>query len=81
MKTRAPESSAADPCAQTSKNGPERGVAFKIAVFSLSVAGGYFITHLVFIALHQLPFWANAAHQKVSPASDALHTLHSGFGD
>jgi hypothetical protein len=81
MKTPAPKYSAVDTCAQTNQNGPQRRIAFNIMVFSLSVAGGYFVTHLVFIALHQLPFWSNVAHQKASPASDALRTLHSGFGN
>lgn len=81
MKTPAPVYNAEDTCAQANQNGPERGVAFKIFVFSLSVAGGYFVTHMVFTVLHQLPFWSNMAHQKASPATDALRTLHSGFGD
>jgi hypothetical protein len=81
MKTPAPVYSAEDTCAKTSKNVPETGIAFKIVVFGLSVAGGYFVTHMVCTVLHQLPFWSNMAHQKASPATDALRTLHSGFGN
>lgn len=81
MRTPAPEYSAEDTCAQPNQDGPQKRILFKIAVFTVSVAGGYIVTYLVYSALHQLPFWTNMAHDKAKPATDVLRTLHSGFGN
>jgi hypothetical protein len=70
-----------DTCAQVNQNGPQKRILFNIAVFTVSAAGGYFLTYMVFTALHQLPFWTSMAHEKANPAADVLRTLHSGFGN
>ncbi len=54
---------------------------FRVAVFSLSVAGGYYFTRWAWSALQHMPFWTTVAHDKAKPAADALKTLGSGFGD
>jgi hypothetical protein len=81
MKTHASEGSAVSPCAQTKMDVLMEYIPFRIAVFTLSVAGGYYFTRWVCSVVHQLPFWTNVAHDKAKPAADALRTLHSGFGD
>jgi hypothetical protein len=81
MSTHASEDRAIDACTPSGADGFRNHILFKITVFSLSAAGGYFITHWLFSVLHQAPFWSNLAHEKARPAADVLKTLHSGFGD
>ena len=81
MKTHALEDSAVSPCAQTKVDVLMEHIPFRIAVFTVSVAGGYFFTHWLCSVPHQLPFWSSLAHEKAKPAADVLRTLHSGFGD
>jgi hypothetical protein len=81
MRTHASECSAVSPCAPTRLDGLKEHFLFRIAVFTLSVAGGYYFTRWVCSVVHLLPFWTHLAHEKANPAADALRTLHSGFGD
>jgi len=52
---------------------------FRLAVFALSVGGGYSCCRLVFTGLRLLP--ALGAHAQASPVADVLNTLHAGFGN
>ena len=81
MKTHAAEGNAISPCVQTRLDLLMENFLFRIAVFTLSVAGGYYFTRWVWVTVQHLPFWTTVAHEKAKPAADALRTLHSGFGD
>lgn len=81
MKTYASEDSVISPCVQTRIDVFMEYMPFRIAVFTLSIAGGYYFTHWLYSVLHQMPFWSNFAHEKARPAADVLRNLHSGFGD
>ena len=69
------------PCVPTKMDALMENFLFRVAVFSLSVAGGYYFTRWAYSALHHMPFLSIVAHDKAKPAADALNTLHSGFGD
>ena len=69
------------PCVPTKMDALMESFLFRVAVFSLSVAGGYYFTRWAWSVLHHMPFLSTVAHDKAKPASDALKTLHSGFGD
>jgi hypothetical protein len=81
MKMHASEGSAVSPCAQSQLDRLMEHMLFRIAVFTLSVAGGYYFTRWTWATVHHMPFWTSVAHDKAKPAADALKTLHSGFGD
>ena len=80
MRRPAPQTSAVATCAQSKMDRITRHLAFRIAIFTTSAAVGYGFTYLFYNGLHHLPAWA-AAHDKATPAIDALKTLHSGFGN
>jgi hypothetical protein len=65
--------------AQVKTDALRQHASFRLGVFVLSVAGGYFFCRLVFTGLQLLP--ALGAHAKASPAADVLNTLHAGFGN
>jgi hypothetical protein len=81
MKIHASEGSADSPCVPTKVDMLMEHFLFRVAVFTLSVAGGYYFTRWAYSAVHHMPFWTSVAHDKAKPAADALKTLHSGFGD
>ena len=56
-------------------------VDFRIAVFTVSVAAGYGFTYLVYTGMHALHIWSASAHDKTSPLTEILRTLHSGFSN
>jgi len=79
MKNHASEGRAVAARAQVMTDGFSDHLLFRITVFTISAAGGYFFSRWVFTFLPTLPFWTNLAHEKANPAADALRTLHSGF--
>lgn len=54
---------------------------FRIVVFTLSVAAGYWFSYLVYTGMHLLHSWSASAPDKASPVADMLRTLHSGFSN
>ena len=68
-------------CAQPRLDRFSDHILFRISLFTLCVAVGYYFTRFLFEALHQLPLWGSSAHGKAAPVADMLRTLHSGFGD
>jgi hypothetical protein len=79
MRTYGPDVRVVTASAQIRADGFKDHILFKVIVFTLSVAGGYYFSRWLYIVLPALPFWTTVAHEKASPAVDAFRTLHSGF--
>jgi hypothetical protein len=54
---------------------------FRIIVFTLSVVAGYGFTYLVYTGMRLLHTWSASGHDKTSPLTEILRTLHSGFSN
>lgn len=81
MRTHAPTTDALAISAQARIEALKQNTLFRLGVFGLSVAGGYFFSRLLYTGLQLLPPLAAEAHAKGRPLADVLRTLHSGFGN
>ncbi len=54
-------------------------VLFRLGVFTLSVAAGYFFTLSLYTGLRLLPPLSGGPHEKANPLIEMLKLLYSGF--
>lgn len=59
----------------------KQNTLFRLGVFGLSVAVGFFFSRFLYTGLRLLQPLAAQAHAKGTPIADVLRTLHSGFGN
>jgi len=81
METQTPETTAVAIHAQARIDEIGRHILFRTFVFTLSVAGGYYLSRLLYTVLCLLPLWIDWALAEASPLIDIVRTIHSAFGN
>ncbi|HXI83863.1 MAG TPA: hypothetical protein VNL17_07205 [Verrucomicrobiae bacterium] len=81
MHPHAPETSAVAIHAQARIDELGNHILFRALVFTLSVAGGYYLSRFMYTVLCLLPSWIDWARTEASPLADIARFLHSAFGN
>jgi len=79
METQPPGSRAFVIYAQPKPSWIKEHVLFRLGVFTLSVAAGYFFTLSLYTGLRLLPSSSGGPHEKGNPLIEVLKLLYSGF--